>query len=48
MYAITSTTPKTEERVVPWNKGKLVGQERQSGWSGPPTVPIHCGARNRR
>src|SRR6266436_9930477 len=27
MYAITNTAPKTEERVVPWNKGKLLGQK---------------------
>ena len=27
MYAVTNTTPKAEGRVVPWNKGKLIGQK---------------------
>jgi hypothetical protein len=27
MYAITNTPPKTEGRAIPWNKGKLLGQE---------------------
>lgn len=27
MYAVTNTTPKTEGRAVPWNKGKLIGQK---------------------
>src|SRR5256884_4050725 len=27
MSAITNTTPKTEGGVVPWNKGKLLGQK---------------------
>jgi hypothetical protein len=27
MYAVTNTTPKVEGRVIPWNKGKLIGQK---------------------
>ena len=27
MYAVTNTAPKAEGRVVPWNKGKLIGQK---------------------
>jgi hypothetical protein len=27
MYAAISTVPKTGGRVVPWNKGKLIGQK---------------------
>ena len=27
MYAVTNTTPKAEGCVVPWNKGKLIGQK---------------------
>ena len=27
MYAVTNTTPKAEGGVVPWNKGKLIGQK---------------------
>ena len=28
MYAVTNITPKAEGRVVPWNKGKLIGQKQ--------------------
>src|SRR5258706_8591779 len=27
MHAATSTAPKADERVIPWNKGKLIGQK---------------------
>jgi integrase len=27
MYAVTNTNPKAEGHVVPWNKGKLIGQK---------------------
>ena len=27
MHAATNTTPKADGRVVPWNKGKLLGQK---------------------
>ena len=27
MYAVTNTAPKADGRVVPWNKGKLIGQK---------------------
>ena len=27
MYAATNTAPKADGRVVPWNKGKLIGQK---------------------
>ena len=27
MYAVTNATPKAEGRVIPWNKGKLIGQK---------------------
>ena len=27
MYAATNTAPKADGRVVPWNKGKLLGQK---------------------
>jgi integrase len=27
MYAVTNATPKADGRVVPWNKGKLIGQK---------------------
>jgi hypothetical protein len=27
MHAATNTAPKADGRVVPWNKGKLIGQK---------------------
>ena len=27
MHAATNTASKSDERVVPWNKGKLIGQK---------------------
>jgi hypothetical protein len=27
MYAATNTVPKADGRLVPWNKGKLIGQK---------------------
>ncbi len=27
MYAVTNTAPKADGGVVPWNKGKLIGQK---------------------
>ena len=27
MHAATNTAPKADRRVVPWNKGKLIGQK---------------------
>jgi hypothetical protein len=27
MHAATNTAPKAEGRVIPWNKGKLIGQK---------------------
>jgi hypothetical protein len=27
MYAATNAAPKADGRVVPWNKGKLIGQK---------------------
>ncbi len=29
MYAVTITAPKADGRVVPWNKGKLIGQSHR-------------------